>query len=158
MTWAELCSDKRFQDLPYKIELTKAGKIIMSPTRNRHGYFASKVVKLLGQLMRRGETLVECAIETEDSIKVADVVWASPATFRKIKNEVSCSVAPEICVEVTSPGNSDEEIARKTNLYLRAGAHEVWICDERGRLRFFSDQGEIECSGLCPEFPRQLKA
>ena len=158
MTWAELCNDKRFQDLPYKIELTKAGKIIMSPTRNRHGYFASKVVKLLGELMRRGETLVECAIETEDSTKVADVVWASPATFRKIKNEVSCSVAPEICVEVISPGNSDEEIGQKTGLYLRAGADEVWICDERGRMSFFSDKGEIEHSGLCPQFPKQVKA
>ena len=156
MTWLELCNDKRFENLPYKIELTRSGKIVMSPTRNRHGYFASKIAQLLTQLMASGETLVECAVETADSTKVADVVWASDTMFERIKDQASCSTAPEICVEVVSPSNTDEEIHGKKDLYFNAGAAEVWLCDEHGKLSFFTPQGGVPRSVLCPAFPSQI--
>ncbi len=156
MTWLDLCKDKNLQDLPFKIELNRAGKIIMSPTRNRHGYFASEIARLLGELMAGGKTLVECAIETDDSTKVADVVWASDERFAKIITEASCSVAPEICVEVISPFNSDEEMSAKQQLYLQAGAKEFWVCDERGRMEFFNTAGPLAHSALCPAFPAPL--
>jgi len=156
MTWLELCNDPKLQDLPYRIELNRAGQIIMSPTRNRHGYFASQIAQVLAQLMKTGQTLVECAIETADSTKVADVVWASDKTFSIIKDEISCSVAPEICVEVLSPANSPTEIAFKRELYFSAGAKEYWICDEDGGVKFFCPSGALKCSALCPEFPARL--
>ena len=152
MTWAELCNDKRLQDLPFKIELDRFGKIIMSPTRNIHGFFASRIAHLLKELLPSGETLVECAVETADGTKVADVAWASPETFAVIKPEFSCSVAPEICVEVLSPSNQANEMEFKKQLYLRAGAKEYWVCDEEGKIRFFNVTGEIKGSILCPEF------
>lgn len=157
MTWAELCNDPKLQDLPYKIELNKAGQIIMSPTRNRHGFYASKIAQILQSLMGEGETLVELAIETEDSTKVADVAWASPATFQIIKDEASCSIAPEICVEVRSPANSDAEIAIKRELYLKAGAREYWVCDQSGNLEFYDAKGRRNRSERCPEFPFRLE-
>ncbi len=158
MTWVELCHDKNLQDLPYKIELNRAGKIIMSPTRNLHGYYASNIAHILKNLLPSGETITECAIETEDSTKVADVVWASKKTFAIIKNEFSCSVAPEICVEVLSPSNARAEMEFKRELYLKAGAQEYWVCDEIGALTFFNAVGEIERSLLCPAFPTKLEA
>ena len=156
MTWLDLCNDKNLQDLPYKIELNKAGKIIMSPTRNRHGYYASKIARLLAELMVKGESFVELAVDTEDSTKVADAAWASPKTFKIIKDEASCSVAPEICKEVVSPFNSETEMAEKRKLYLGAGAKEFWLCDQSGRMEFFASDGEITRSALCPDFPAQL--
>lgn len=157
MNWLDVCSDKKLQDLPYKIELNRAGQIVMSPTRNWRGYFASKIARLLAELMSGDETLVECAVETEDATKVADAVWASDERFQIIKDEASCSVAPEICVEVRSPGNSDQELARKLHLYLAAGAKEFWLCDREGRIEFFDSAGKITRSVLCPKFPLQLK-
>lgn len=158
MTWVELCNDKNLQDLPYKIELNRAGKIIMSPTRNLHGYFAVKIAKILGELLPDGETIAECAIETEDSTKVADVAWVSQKTFAIIKKEFSCSVAPEICVEVLSPSNAKAEMEFKRKLYLQAGAREYWVCDEVGALQFFNASGQVERSILCPAFPCKLDA
>src|SRR5947207_13596440 len=143
MNWPEMCDDKNLQDLPYKIELNKNGQIVMSPTSNWHGYFASKIAHLLRDLMERGETLVECAIETEDSTKVADAVWVSDERFQIIKDEASCSVAPEVCVEVISPANSGAEISRKRALYLAAGATEAWVCDREGKLQFFDQSGKM---------------
>ena len=156
MTWLDLCKDKHLRDLPYKIELNRAGKIIMSPTRNRHGYYANKIARLLSKLMGRGETLVELAIETDDATKVADAAWASPKIFKIICDEPSCSVAPEICVEVRSPFNPDAEMEEKCALYLKAGAKEFWVCDELGRMKFFDARGPMKVSRLCPKFPAQL--
>jgi Uma2 family endonuclease len=158
MTWAELCDNPKFQDLPFKIELNRAGQIIMSPTKNAHGYYAAKIAQMLKELIGKGETFVELAIETEDSTKVADAAWASDKTFKIIKNEVSCSVAPEICVEVRSPGNSNAEIAFKRELYLKAGAREYWVCDQTGGLQFFDSTGQIAKSGLCPLFPESIES
>jgi Uma2 family endonuclease len=157
MTWAEICDNPKLRDLPYKIELNKAGQIIMSPTRNRQGYYASKIAQLLKRLMGEGESFVELAVETEDSTKVADVAWASPKTFQIIKDQVSCSIAPEICVEVKSPSNSEDEIAFKWELYLKAGAREYWTCDQTGQLEFFDSTGKISESKLCPRFPQRLE-
>lgn len=156
MTWLDLCKDKNLQDLPYKIELDRAGKIIMSPTRNRHGFYASKIVRLLAKLMVKGESLVELAVDTEDSTKVADVAWASPKIFKIICDEASCSVAPEICVEVRSPFNADSEMDEKRALYLKAGAKEFWLCDEHGRMTFYDRRRKLRRSRLCPKFPAQL--
>jgi len=158
MTWAELCDNPKFQDLPFKIELNRAGQIIMSPTKNTHGYYAAKIARLVKELMGYGETFVELAIETEDSTKVADAAWASDKTFKIIRNEASCSVAPEICVEVRSPGNSNAEIAFKRDLYLKAGAGEYWVCDQAGKLEFFDSSGKIQKSILCPKFPDRLES
>jgi len=41
MSWAELCDNPKFQDLPFKIELNRAGQVIMSPTKNSYGYYAA---------------------------------------------------------------------------------------------------------------------
>jgi Uma2 family endonuclease len=158
MTWAELCENPKFQDLPFKIELNRAGQIIMSPTKNTHGYYAAEIARLLRELLPTGKSFVELAIETEDSTKVADAAWASDKTFKIIKNEASCSVAPEICVEVRSPGNSNAEIAFKRDLYLKAGAREYWVCDLTGRMQFFNSSGKIARSKLCPDFPQTLES
>jgi Uma2 family endonuclease len=156
MTWAEMCNDKRLRDLPYKIELNRFGKIEMSPTRNLHGYYASTIARLLKQLLAEGESLVECGIETLEGTKVADAAWASAYRFARIKHEFSCSIAPEICVEVLSPSKLNLEIESKRRLYLAAGAKEYWTCDEDGRLSFFDEKGTREQSLLCPSFPKKI--
>lgn len=68
----------------------------------------------------------ECAINTSDGVKVADIVWCSKERFFQIEDEVSASIAPEICIGVKSTGNTLEEIEFKRNLYLSAQAIEVW--------------------------------
>ncbi|MBV9656672.1 MAG: Uma2 family endonuclease, partial [Verrucomicrobia bacterium] len=127
--WEEICQDPKFQDLPYKIELNRFGQIIMSPATARHGNFQSNLAHLLKTLMPGGDTFTELGVETSDSVKVADVAWASDERCAIIENQSSASIAPEICVEVKSPSNSRAEIAIKCQLYLDAGALEFWHCD-----------------------------
>ena len=60
----------------------------------------------------------ECAINTADAVKVADVVQCSEARFDKIQDEVSASIAPEICMEVKSIDNTLGEMEFKKKLYF----------------------------------------
>lgn len=155
-TWKEICENPKFNDLPYKIELTAAGKIEMSPTRSKHAAYQSRIDRKLSELMGCGEMFVEVAIDTRDSVKVADVAWASEQRAKIIVEEFSCSVAPEICVEVWSPSNTRREIAEKRELYLEAGALEFWYCDKEGTITFYDATGELAASKLCPAFPRSI--
>ena len=47
------------------------------------------------------------------------------------------TLAPEICVEVMSPTNTEEEMQEKRRLYREIGAEEVWVVGEKGRIRFY---------------------
>ncbi len=157
MHWQEVCSHPDLQDLPFKIELDEHGKIVMTPVKVAHSALQGEIEFILRTQLPEGRTLPECAIHTSKGTKVADVAWVSKQRFKLIKDEVECSVAPEICIEVVSEGNSAREMEEKTALYLEAGALEVWICQETGEMSFFDRSGERETSKSVPEFPARIE-
>ena len=157
VTWEDVCENQQLQNLPFKIELNKWGQIIMSPAKVKNSFFQGLIVDLLNSFLTTGFAFPECAIETSDNIKVADVVWASDERLTIIENEVAASIAPEICVEIISASNTLGEMLLKRDLYLDAKAEEVWLCDEAGNLSFYNRQGELNRSLLVPEFPQIVK-
>jgi hypothetical protein len=146
MKWEEVCANKQLQDLPFKIELNKWGQIIMSPVKIKHSFHQGRIQRLLESLLSNGEVMPECAIDTTDGVKVADVVWCSEERFDKIQDEVAASI-----------GNTLGEMEFKKKLYFEAQALEVWLCNEQGQIRFYNEQGELEQSLLVPDFPKQIK-
>jgi Uma2 family endonuclease len=62
-------------------------------------------------------------------------------------------------VEVRPPGNSLEELAEKKAAYFRAraGAREVWMCDQNNTIEFFGPKGQISKSAVCPRFPNKIE-
>jgi Uma2 family endonuclease len=157
MNWQEVCEHPSLQDLPFKIELDELGRIIMSPVKLYHSALQGEIEFLLRSLLQYGKTLPECAIKTSKGTKVADVAWASSATWAIVKGEAEASVAPEICVEVLSDSNTQKEMAEKSQLYFAAGAKEVWLCNEQGEMRFFNAQHQLVHSDCVPDFPLQLE-
>ena len=129
----------------------------MSPVKVLHSLYQGKIEFFLRTLLKTGEALPECAIQTQKGTKVADVAWVSKERLEQIKYETQCSIAPEICVEVLSESNTDEEMIEKRKLYIENGAKEVWVCSEEGEMEFFNSQGKIEKSLIVPEFPPELK-
>lgn len=155
-TWEELCHDRRLSDLPYKIELNGRGQIIMSPTSYYRGKYSNRIARILESLATEGEVIVECAVETADGVREADVAWLSSGLAAQMQEVYACPIAPEICVEVLSPSNTIEELLQKRLLYIGAGAKEYWMCDREGKMRFFDGTKELEKSQLIPEFPGTL--
>lgn len=152
LRWAELCNDPLLRDLPGKIELNAYGVIEVSPASNRHGRQQAAIAVALSQQLPAGESLVECSIATTEGVRVPDVAWASSAFLARHGDTTPYPAAPEICVEVRSPSNTDEEMALKTRLYLEAGAVEVWIVSELGvcelgSWQIFNAQGALPSSG-----------
>lgn len=156
MNWQEVCDNPSLKNLPFKIELNEYGKIIMSPVKVYHSAFQGEIEYLLRTLLKTGKTLPECAIATHKGTRVADVAWISDSRFAVVKQEVECSIAPEICVEVVSSSNSRQEMAEKRALYFEAGAEEVWICDDTGRVVFYNRDGELSASKRVAGFPAKI--
>lgn len=157
MNWQEVCEHPSLQDLPFKIELNERGEIIMAPVRVAHSAYQGEIGFLLRSQRQGGKVLAECAVKTPKGTKVADVAWASDARFTQIKDEAECSIAPEVCVEVLSLSNTDDEIAEKRKLYFDQGAQEVWLCHSDGAVHFYNAAGRLEQSVLFPHFPHQIE-
>ena len=158
--WAELLADSELAKFEGRVETDRHGHILMSPPpAPSHGSFQSEIAYLLRSLMPNGRVLTECPISTADGVKAADVAWASPQRMRELGNRVCFPQAPELCVEVLSPGNTEAEIQEKMILYFDAGAKEVWLCGKSGGVQIFIPNATrpAKASKLCPEFPRQVK-
>jgi len=158
MQWADVVNDPSLKNLPYKIELNQYGQIVMTPHWPIHSEIQSVLQDALNSRLTGGRAVQEYAIQTTAGVRVADVVWRSEERWSKIRaaGAVPAPVAPEICVEVQSRSNTEAEMAEKRALYFEAGALEVWLCDESGRLRFFNPVGETDQSKLVPTFPARV--
>ena len=69
------------------------------------------------------------------------------AFIKQYGYETPYSQAPELCIEIVSPSNSKEEMTNKVQLYLQAGAEEVWIVWENGIVDYYDKTGKLELSG-----------
>lgn len=153
LTWAQVCGDATLGDLPYRIELDRYGRLLLSPVSTRHSRLQGRIARLLEDALG-GEAFPECAIETAEGIRSPDVVWMSDEFSASIpEGVIALSRAPEICVEVRSPSNLWAEMEEKVTLYLAKGAQEVWICEPDGTLRWFGHEGERKVSALVPDPP-----
>ncbi len=153
MDWQEVCEHSSLKDLPFKIELDEYGRIIMSPANLFHSALQIRIAIILEKQLNNGIALSECAIKTSKGTKVADIAWVSNGIWEKIKEKTEAPIAPEICVEIIFASNTQKEMSEKSQLYFAAGAKEVWLCDEKGRLSFFNSQHPLVYSELVPEFP-----
>ena len=157
--WLELIASPELARIEGRIETDRFGQIIMTPPpAPSHGSYQVEIAVLLRTLLPKGRVLTECPVSTADGVKATDVAWASPQCMRELGNRVCFPRAPEICVEVLSPGNTAAEIREKRALYFNAGAKEVWLCDKTGALQFFiSDmKSSAKASRLCSEFPARI--
>lgn len=162
--WVELSADtelgRRLAKIEGRIETDRHGYVIMSPPPGfLHGSYQYRIARLLEDSLPHGRTLTECPISTADGVRAADVAWISAAKLAAIGDNLCLPEAPEICVEVLSPGNTHAEWREKKSLYFAAGAEEVWSCDAEGRMTFFTNADSEGESGsqFCPAFPVLVK-
>ncbi len=130
----------------------------MSPHYRIHALYQKAILKLLDRLLKGGFSYTECPIKAPNSNPVADVVWTSNERDAAEDNtKAACRVAPEICVEVRSPSNSQREMDAKRQEYFGAGALECWFCNLSGEISFYGPEAKLERSRLSPKFPTKIK-
>jgi len=159
MDWQEVCESPYLKGLPFKFELNGYGQIVATPLKSSHSVLKGKITYKLNELAKESDKVFpNCPIETEDNVKVVDVAWISQKRYQKVKHEVVYSIAPEICIELVSLSNSQQEMNDKKALYFQAGTQEVWFCSEEGQIEFYTEDGKLEKSVLVPEFPSFIES
>ena len=93
LNWQEVIERPELQDLPFKIELTETGQILMTPVKVLHAAFRGEIEHLLRTLKSGGLALPECAVATRKGTKVADVAWFSHKRFARIRHETETPIA-----------------------------------------------------------------
>jgi len=121
-------------------EMDQYGELFLAPLpANRHQRVASQIAWQMQQQLG-GEAMTGIAINTRIGVRVPDACWTGldPRSF----DADPAPSAPEICVEVASPGNTQKWLLEKAAAYIEAGAREVIIVELDGRIRFYDANGE----------------
>jgi Uma2 family endonuclease len=143
--WQDLAVDP---DTPDYYELNEYGEVIMPPKpTNDHQRALSAVARALESQLGP-EAVAEISVLTDRGVRVPDVAWMPLARWNEAKGKTPLPFAPDVCVEVLSPGNTQEEIGMKIGAYLRAGAKEVIIVGLQGKVEFFGPEGKRGTSAL----------
>ncbi len=156
LNWNTFCNDPLLRNLPYKIQTDHWGNILMSPATNEHGMYQAKIVALISKLTDTGTIIVECSFQTPKGVKVADVAYASDEFIKKHKGQNPFDEAPEICIEIISPSNTEAEINEKKALYFGQGAHEFWICDLDGNITIYKNAKLGNADNIIVRFPMKI--
>jgi Uma2 family endonuclease len=151
--WQNALADPALRQLPYRIETNKWGHIEMTPPASpRHMELATALVDALRDMLG-GKAFTECAILTAGGVKVADVVWCSPAYLQRHRAALEAwnaalAAAPDLCIEVMSPVDVLQALEEKVSLYLAAGAREAWVVFRDLTITIYDAQGNRSESAL----------
>ncbi len=122
MSRQDICDNRLFKDLPFKVETDRRGHIVMSPATDKRSRLQGEVLNLLRQAFPHGRVLSECSVQTCERVKVADAVWASSEFFARHGSTNPYPEAPEIVIEVLSVSNGLTEMEEKSELYFAGSA------------------------------------
>ena len=133
-------------------ELVEGELISMSPANWHHGYFVMEIGGELRAFVReRGVGKVvggETGLITKrgpDSVRGVDVGFISNERLAQVQSESYLDVAPELVVEVVSPGNTRQEMREKVEEYFGVGVERVWIVEpKRERALVYRDAGHSD--------------
>lgn len=122
-----------------RAELVRGVLRVSEPPGARHGQIATRLAARLHTFVearRLGTVLVEAGFtlrRSPDTVRGPDVSFV--CAQRLDPDQVPAGFlpfAPDLVVEIASPGDRDEDLAAKVSDYLEAGARLVWVIDPAG--------------------------
>ena len=150
-----MAADPLLASLPFKLELNEKGAIEVSPATTRHAFYQAFIAGELRRLLPEGLTFTECPVETQIGVRAPDVAWASREFADRHGLTNPLPEAPDLCIEVLSPSNTEAEMDEKVAAYFAASAREVWLVEESGHIQIIGPEGERASSqfGLAITLP-----
>jgi Uma2 family endonuclease len=117
-------------------ELVRGEIVVTPPPSFQHGNCQGNVYWQLrgwARSHRRGRVTLESGMRTTtdpDTVRGPDVAyWSAERLPLDVVPQVYPNVAADLCVEILSPSNRDQDIAEKVREYLTAGVRVVWVVD-----------------------------
>jgi len=154
----------------FRYELVKGELIQMSPTGAQHGTIAGRLITFLGHFVltnRLGEVLAaETGFKLEsdsDTVRAPDVSFISKDRLPPEQApEGYWPFAPDLAVEVISPGDTSQDVQAKVSEYLGAGTRLVWVVYPKtrnvveyrpgGEARVLSEEDSLDGRDVVPGF------
>lgn len=131
---------ENFPDDGNRYEIIDGELYVSRAPHGRHQVVLDQVIIALGtwhNQYRLGQPLSGAGVVfAEDQAVIPDLVWVSnarkPVVFR---GDGKLHAAPDLVVEILSPGEANEQRDRSTKLklYSRQGVKEYWILDREAR-------------------------
>ena len=119
-------------DTSKKWELSKGVLVEVSPTGNSHTILAVELARVIGNFVKAhklgkvtGEAGGYILSENPDIVRAPDVGFIAKA--RAKSTDKYFPGAPDLAVEIVSPGDTETEIAKKVREYLDAGTRLIWF-------------------------------
>jgi len=125
----------------FRYELVKGELIRMSPTGHEHGIVAMNVAGPLHQHVKSNKLGAVYAAETgfiieqnPDTVRAPDVAFVAKERIAQAGKVKSYWIgAPDLGVEVISPGDTVGEVESKVTEWLEAGTRLVWLVSPKLR-------------------------
>lgn len=125
----------------FRYELVEGVLKKMSPAGSKHGQVAATLTMLLGQHIKAHKLGIFFAAETgfkiassPDTVIAPDVSFVRQAEVDRLgETEKFWPGAPDLAVEVVSPGDTAREVRDKVAMWLAAGARMVWVVRAKER-------------------------
>jgi len=152
-----------------RCELIEGRIVPMSPTGDEHGGIEIKIggrldvfatTHNLGKV-RVGEVGIYIR-RKPDTVRGADALFISNERYAQKKSASFLDVAPELVVEILSPGDSWSEVTQKLREYFAIGVNLVWVVDPRARMvyayrsmtevREFTEDDDLPGDEILPGF------
>jgi Uma2 family endonuclease len=118
-----------------RYELLQGGLKTMSPAGTLHGRIAARICSRLDTFATAKKLGEVYGAETgfilhrhPDTVRVPDAAFVSAARIPSSGTPIGFFPgAPDVAVEVVSPGDAAEEVQAKVKAYFEAGTQQVWI-------------------------------
>ncbi len=141
MSTKTLLTTEQFERLPEPevghYELDQGELIYVSPNDLRHNRVRDKLYMPLREFVASrglGEATAETLFEfVPGTVRAPDTAFMAAAQIRDVNPDGVLRLVPRLVVEVLSPSNTPEEMARKIQLYKNAGVAAIWVLDPVAR-------------------------
>ena len=117
------------------------GKLVEKPMSFLANRTASLIIRRLGDFAEKthaGEVVPEqtfqCFAHEPGRVRIPDVAFVAAARAAEIPDEGHARIAPDIAIEVISPGNKMYEFEEKLLDYQKAGIKLVWEVNPKFRF------------------------
>jgi len=159
----------------FRYELVKGELKKMSPSGQKHGKIAARFTWRLAQHVETNDLGAVYAAETgfllstdPDTVRAPDVAFVSRKRLEEVGEvEGFWPGAPDLVVEVISPGDTYTEVEEKTTEWLEAGARVVIVINPRKRtatvyrslteIVMLTEENDLEIEDVVPDWKIALR-
>jgi Uma2 family endonuclease len=140
-------------DVPHKsTELVRGMLVVREPPGGWHGHLSARLGFLLGQHvyprqsgMLFGQDTAFLIERDPDTVRAADMAFVAAGRAVEIGRHGYVPFAPDLVVEILSPGDHPGEVLEKIGQWLTAGSRLVWVIDpDRRNARVHRADGSID--------------